>query len=228
MTPFCVRRTCSLIILPRLIIAVCVEFDSSKDWSDSDDDDVAHEPSNLQAALHRIKNLEKRLLQAKQELSDYRTFVGEQLNITGLSQAIAEETISSQSATAAARDDDSHYFQSYGENEIHAIMIQDSVRTSTYASYILRNPQLFRDAVVLDVGCGTGILSLFAARAGAKRVFAVDASPVVEKAELIVKANELEDIITYAKVKYAWIGTDLNQRSQRHPRQDRRYYTPIS
>lgn len=62
----------------------------------------------------------------------------------------------------------------------------------------MRSPALFRDAVVLDVGCGTGILSLFAARAGAKRVFAVDASPVADKAAVIVRENGLEDVITYA------------------------------
>lgn len=80
-------------------------------------------------------------------------------------------------------------------------MISDKVRTSTYASFILSNPALFLDAVVLDVGCGTGILSLFAARAGAKRVFAVDASDVAEKAELIVKANGLEKVITYVPLR---------------------------
>lgn len=77
-------------------------------------------------------------------------------------------------------------------------MIQDKVRTATYAKFILTSPELFKDAVVLDVGCGTGILSLFAARAGAKRVFAVDASDIAEKAERIVKANSFEHIITYA------------------------------
>jgi protein arginine N-methyltransferase 3 len=75
-------------------------------------------------------------------------------------------------------------------------MIQDTVRTSTYANFILRTPQIFQNAVVLDVGCGTGILSLFAARAGAKRVFAVDASPIAQKARAIVAANGLEDVIT--------------------------------
>lgn len=76
-------------------------------------------------------------------------------------------------------------------------MIQDKVRTSTYAQFIMTNPVLFRDAVVLDVGCGTGILSLFAAKAGAKRVIAVDASDIAEKARQIVKANSLDEIITY-------------------------------
>ena len=75
-------------------------------------------------------------------------------------------------------------------------MINDKVRTASYAKFILSNPEVFKDAVVMDVGCGTGILSLFAAKAGAKRVFAVDASDIAEKAEKIVKANELTDVIT--------------------------------
>ena len=65
--------------------------------------------------------------------------------------------------------------------DIHAVMIQDKVRTSTYAHFILTNPHIFRDKVVLDVGCGSGILALFAARSGAKRVIAVDASEIAVK-----------------------------------------------
>jgi protein arginine N-methyltransferase 3 len=75
-------------------------------------------------------------------------------------------------------------------------MIQDTVRTSTYASFILSNPELFENAVVLDVGCGTGILSLFAASAGATHVYAVDASEIAEKAGCIVRDNKMEDKIT--------------------------------
>jgi len=49
----------------------------------------------------------------------------------------------------------------------------------------------------MDVGCGTGILSLLAARAGAKRVFAVEASKIADKAERNIKASGYSDVITY-------------------------------
>jgi ribosomal protein L11 methylase PrmA len=42
-------------------------------------------------------------------------------------------------------------------------MLQDTVRTKLYRDHILSNPENYRDKVVLDVGCGSGILSLFAA-----------------------------------------------------------------
>lgn len=38
-------------------------------------------------------------------------------------------------------------------------MIKDTQRTVSYARFILSNPSVFKDAVVMDVGCGTGILS---------------------------------------------------------------------
>jgi protein arginine N-methyltransferase 3 len=38
-------------------------------------------------------------------------------------------------------------------------MLKDTTRTVSYGRFILSNPQVFKDAVVMDVGCGTGILS---------------------------------------------------------------------
>jgi protein arginine N-methyltransferase 3 len=78
---------------------------------------------------------------------------------------------------------------------MHAVMIQDKVRTSTYTSFILTYPILFRAAVVLDVGCGTGILSLLTAKLGAKHVYAVDARDIAEKAEQVVRVYGLENDI---------------------------------
>ncbi len=48
---------------------------------------------------------------------------------------------------------------------------------------------------MLDVGCGTGILSLLCARAGARRVFAVEASEVAQLATQVVAHNRLDSVI---------------------------------
>lgn len=57
------------------------------------------------------------------------------------------------------RDDDTGYFDTYAANDIHEIMLKDTTRTVSYARFILSNPSVFKDAIVMDVGAGTGILS---------------------------------------------------------------------
>ena len=66
-------------------------------------------------------------------------------------------------------------------------MLRDKVRTESYKAAIERNPETFKDKIVLDVGCGTGILSIFAAKAGARHVYAIDAAAVAVYAREIVR-----------------------------------------
>lgn len=40
--------------------------------------------------------------------------------------------------------------------EIHETMLKDAVRTDAYRDFIYGNKHIFKDKVVLDIGCGTG------------------------------------------------------------------------
>lgn len=82
-----------------------------------------------------------------------------------------------------------YYFDSYAHHAIHEEMLKDEVRTRTYEMAIKQNAHLFRDKIVLDVGCGTGILSMFASQVGSKHVYAVDCSSIAEQAHQIVRKN---------------------------------------
>ncbi|KAK4766832.1 hypothetical protein SAY87_008474 [Trapa incisa] len=94
-----------------------------------------------------------------------------------------------------------YYFDSYSHFGIHEEMLKDGVRTRTYQNVIYQNKFLFKDKVVLDVGAGTGILSLFCARIGAKHVYAIECSQMADMAKEIVVANGLSKVITVLKGK---------------------------
>ncbi|XP_061348307.1 probable protein arginine N-methyltransferase 6 isoform X2 [Gastrolobium bilobum] len=92
-------------------------------------------------------------------------------------------------------DFDMAYFHSYAHLGIHQEMIKDRERTQAYRDAIMQHQRFIAGKVVVDVGCGTGILSIFCAQAGAKRVYAVDASDIALQANEVVKANNLSDVV---------------------------------
>ncbi len=81
----------------------------------------------------------------------------------------------------------------YAEIEVHRTMICDLVRTDAFRRAI--DSVVRPGDVVLDVGAGTGILSLFAARAGAVRVYAVERTTVAVLAQELAAANGVAEIV---------------------------------
>ncbi len=81
----------------------------------------------------------------------------------------------------------------YAEFEVHRTMIRDRVRTDAFRQAI--NSVVRPGDVVLDVGAGSGILSVFAAQAGARRVYAVERTSVAVLAQEIAAANGVGQIV---------------------------------
>ncbi|XP_016987957.2 protein arginine N-methyltransferase 8 [Drosophila rhopaloa] len=98
------------------------------------------------------------------------------------------------------RHQESLYFKLYGRIEVQEWLLKDPARNKAYREAILCN-ESFKNKTVLDVGCGMGILSLFAAKAGAKRVLAVDASSTTDFAHRIVQDNGYGDVIMVIRGK---------------------------
>lgn len=94
-----------------------------------------------------------------------------------------------------------YYFNSYAHFGIHEEMLKDDVRTRSYMRAIVDSPHLFDGKTVMDVGCGTGVLSIFAAKAGAKKVYAVECSKIVDQARQIIDANGFSAIIEVMETK---------------------------
>lgn len=74
----------------------------------------------------------------------------------------------------------------------HARLLSDSTRNARLVELLRRHAP---GATVLEVGCGTGLLSCVAARLGARRVIAVEPTEVVEQARALVAANGLGGIV---------------------------------
>ena len=70
--------------------------------------------------------------------------------------------------------DFANYFCSYAYLYHQKQMLMDHVRMRAYHNSIMQNKHLFEGKVVLDVGTGSGVLSIWSAQAGAAKVYAVE------------------------------------------------------
>jgi type I protein arginine methyltransferase len=98
--------------------------------------------------------------------------------------------------TAADKASDfANYFCSYAELYHQKQMLMDHNRMRAYHDSIMLNKDMFKDKVVLDVGTGSGVLAIWAAKAGAKRVFAVEFTDMAKHARALVEANDVSGIV---------------------------------
>eukprot|EP00039_Didymoeca_costata_P012153 m.173908 g.173908 ORF g.173908 m.173908 type:complete len:370 (+) comp15397_c0_seq9:134-1243(+) len=92
-------------------------------------------------------------------------------------------------------EDFSNYFSAYGYLYNQKEMLEDPDRMSAYFRAITGNTASFKDKVVLDVGTGSGILAIWAAKAGAKKVYAVEATYMAKHAQTLCEANGVGHIV---------------------------------
>lgn len=74
-------------------------------------------------------------------------------------------------------------------------MLSDRVRMDAYFNAVFENKHHFAGKTVLDVGTGSGILAIWSAQAGARKVYAVEATSMADHARALVKPNNLEHVV---------------------------------
>lgn len=95
---------------------------------------------------------------------------------------------------------DDEYFGNYSSLKLHHEMLSDKPRTLAYQNAIQKNTKYLQDKVIIDVGCGTGIISMMCARhAEPRKVYGVEASDLAEQTKKIVKSNGFSDVIEVLK-----------------------------
>lgn len=84
------------------------------------------------------------------------------------------------------------HFNAFAHPREHVRLLSDARRNRAMIDTVVRHSPGQR---VLEVGCGTGLLSVIAARAGARRVYAVEATDMFYVARDLVRRNALQDVV---------------------------------
>ncbi|CAF0898977.1 unnamed protein product [Adineta steineri] len=138
---------------------------------------------------NQLKKANERIRQLEEMVDTLKSMTSRLLD----DQSTGATTTTSKAQT---KDDiqDNGYFATYNHYDIHKDMLQDTVRTESYLQSIKENVDIFRNKIVLDVGCGTGILSMACVKYGhAKMVIAVDMSDMIYDAMAIAKENNIDE-----------------------------------
>ncbi|XP_008545663.1 protein arginine N-methyltransferase 6 [Microplitis demolitor] len=109
-------------------------------------------------------------------------------------------------------DNSDDYFKSYEKLDVHRLMLSDNPRMTTYKNAILNNKELFLNKIVMDIGAGTGILSIFCAQAGAAKVYSVEASKLSQLIEKVVEENGYKNVVKVIAHKLEDIKSEIDEK----------------
>ena len=90
------------------------------------------------------------------------------------------------------------YFDSYGNLSVHALMLKDAPRVESYARALAASKERIEGQIVIDVGSGTGILSMLCYKlCNPKHIYAVEANPYIANlSRMLIEQNCMSDKIT--------------------------------
>jgi predicted RNA methylase len=90
-----------------------------------------------------------------------------------------------------------NYFHFYSKLLNQQNMLQDLNRTNAYFTAVRSNLEDFVDKKVMDFGTGSGVLAMFAASAGAKKVYAIEASDACRYAKKLFEYHNFKNKVVY-------------------------------
>ncbi|XP_036343992.1 protein arginine N-methyltransferase 1-like [Rhagoletis pomonella] len=151
---------------------------------------------SLNVLKEKVRELEQLLEQASEDMTKMRKGFQRLLEKEKLpSISIKNGKVKALNSVAAlSAEADSGYFSSYAHFGIHHEMLSDVVRTTSYRDALFLNKPFVSGKDVLDVGCGTSVLSIFASQAGAKNVIGIDNSDIIYNAMDILKQNDINNV----------------------------------
>eukprot|EP00928_Gymnodinium_smaydae_P087805 TRINITY_DN72001_c0_g1_i1.p1 TRINITY_DN72001_c0_g1~~TRINITY_DN72001_c0_g1_i1.p1 ORF type:complete len:380 (-),score=74.81 TRINITY_DN72001_c0_g1_i1:106-1245(-) len=123
---------------------------------------------------------------------EFQAMVGGLAGHTASFARTLERRVAASTRERETEKDDEVFLESYADLEIHQVMLRDQPRVDAYRRAIESCGEAWRASggtTVVDVGSGTGLLAILAARAGASRVVAVEASRMAHFLPKIVAAN---------------------------------------
>lgn len=168
-----------------------------------------HQSGEAMRLLSQAKRLEPDAIEVHLALADlYHKLGNQELTLQALSAVVALDPEHAQ-AHAKVRQLLNQRVPTW-----HFPMMNDAPRNRAFEEAIIA--RLSPDDTVLDIGCGAGLLSLMAARAGAKQVLAIEGEEAVaDAAEAIFEANGYSEQIHLVRGRSTLkeVGRDLPTRA---------------